>query len=504
VAAVLAALLLAVHPLFWEWSLALEVFPLNACLATAEIYWLIRLDAEPDRAHWFVLAVATGALATANHHTIVFVIPAALMIAWRHRANVIARPGVMAVAAAAALAGLSLYLYIPWAAARQPFINWGDVSSASDLWHHFLRTTYGTLRLTSAAAASASGTGMDRLATLFSSCSPAEAILVPIGALVAWRRARTFFWISILTAGLAGPIFAIVSNLDTNIAGYAWVLRRFFLLPHAVAAPLQAVAIAAIAAWLARQSPRRRAGTIDIAVATAGLTVIALMAVTEHGAIDQRDNHLARTYAEDILATMPPQAVLLAGGDDVVLPVAYLQAVEHQRPDVTLVMLGPLTRGDWFIRELRTRDPQLVIPFDHYDPSTGGGTIRALVEANPSRPFMLAGPPQDASLEGGYWYLPHGLAFAIEPQARDVSLAEMAAENERLFAGYHVPPADLAGHQNFDPYVLRAYSTGARQVGQQYQAAQEPTGAIAWFRRALAIDPADGVARALLTQAGGT
>jgi glycosyltransferase A (GT-A) superfamily protein (DUF2064 family) len=504
VAAALAALLLAVHPLFWEWSLVIEVFSLNACLASAEIYWLIRWDAEPDRIRWFVLAVATGALATANHQTIIFVVPAALMILWRHRARLVARPAAPAAAAAVALAGLSVYLYIPWAAARNPFINWGDVSSASDLLHHFLRTTYGTLRLTSAAGASSSGTPADRLAILFSSCSLAEAILVPLGALVAFRRARTFFWISMLTVGFAGPVFAIVSNLNTKVQGFAWVLQRFFLLPHVVAAPLQAVAIAALSAWLARRLPRRKAWLADAALAIGGITVVAVMAATEYRAIDQRDNYLARTYAEDILATMPPDAVLLAGTDDVVLPVAYLQAVEHRRPDVTLVMLGPLTRGDWYVRELRARDPRLVFPFDHYNPANGSATIRALVQANPGRPFLLVGPPQDASLEAAYWYLPRGLALAIEPQTRDVPLSEVARENERLFAAYRIPPADLAGHSNFDPYVLRAYSTGARQVGLQYQAAQVPADAIAWFRRALAIDPSDGLARALLRQAGGT
>src|SRR5207342_1574732 len=55
-AAVVAALLLAVHPLMWEWSLVAEVFALNAFLASVEIYVLIRWDARPSDARWFVVA----------------------------------------------------------------------------------------------------------------------------------------------------------------------------------------------------------------------------------------------------------------------------------------------------------------------------------------------------------------------------------------------------------------------------------------------------------------
>lgn len=500
-AAAVAALLLAVHPLIWEWSLVAEVFSLNAFLTSAEIYALIRWDARPDQTRWFVIAAGTGALATANHHTIVFLLPAALAVVWRHRASLTACPAVVGIAAAVALAGLSTYLYIPWAAARRPLISWGDVSSARELVDHFLRTTYGTLQLTSSVAATSSGTAGDRLGVFFASFSITEAILVPVGAVVAFRRARRYFWLSAITWILAGPFFVWLADLDTHIHSYAWVLQRFFILAHVVVAPLEAFALGAIASALARLSPRRAPG-VPAAVALGGLALVVAIAIEYHR-VDQRENHLARTYAEDILATMPSNAVLLSGGDDVVLPVAYLQAVEHQRPDVTMVMFGPLSRGDWYLRELRARDPGLVIPFDRYDPATGTATIRALVDANPARPFLLIGPPQDASLDAAYWLLPRGLAFAIEPLTKDVPLAQMAAENERLQAAYRIPRSDLAGRPNFDPYVLRAYATAVRQVGQQYAAVQDKATAAAWFRRALSIDPTDELARALLGEVGG-
>src|SRR5262249_3399420 len=38
-AAALAALALAVHPLFWEWSLTMEAFPLNDAIAAMAVYF---------------------------------------------------------------------------------------------------------------------------------------------------------------------------------------------------------------------------------------------------------------------------------------------------------------------------------------------------------------------------------------------------------------------------------------------------------------------------------
>lgn len=213
------------------------------------------------------------------------------------------------------------------------------------------------------------------------------------------------------------------------------------------------------------------------------------MAIGQYRALDLSRAHLARTFAEDILATLEPGAVLLASGDHVVLPVTYLQAVEGQRPDVTLVMLGPLTHGEWYAGQLRECDRNLIVPFDRYDPHESSNTLRALIDANPARQFALMGPPPDTSLENDYWYWPRGLVLQIEPRARDVTLTAMAAENDRLLRGYRSPGHEVLQRHNFDPYLVREYATPARLVGVQYLAAQMNGEARAWFNRALAIDP---------------
>src|SRR5262249_14881079 len=150
----------------------------------------------------------------------------------------------------------------------------------------------------------------------------------------------------------------------------------------------------------------------SVGVAVAGAVLVIVLGIVGYPSLNARDNHLAHDFAEDILRSVPQDGVLLAESDVVVLPVAYLQAVEHARPDVTLVMAGPLARGDWYVRELRAIAPTLTVPFDRYSPA-GGATIHDLVAANPRRPFILIGAPPDGSLEPAYWFLPHGLGLAI-------------------------------------------------------------------------------------------
>jgi 4-amino-4-deoxy-L-arabinose transferase-like glycosyltransferase len=86
--AAIAALALALNPLFWEWSLAVEAFPLNNSIAAALMYCLVRWEAEPSRAVFLVAAAFCGGLGAANHLTIVFLVPFVIVVMWRRREHV--------------------------------------------------------------------------------------------------------------------------------------------------------------------------------------------------------------------------------------------------------------------------------------------------------------------------------------------------------------------------------------------------------------------------------
>jgi hypothetical protein len=483
IAAVVAALALALDPLFWEWSLAIEAFPLNNLVAAALVYCLVRWHARPDASKFLVAAALLGGLGAANHLTAVFLTPFVAVVMWHRRSSL--RVTTLLACVGAVLVGLIPYVYIPWAAARDPFLNWGNISSASALVRHFLRADYGTGRLV--AEGGSPGDPFERIIALAASFTLLEGVLVVAGFVRAWRAVRWYFWGCLLSALLAGPAFAAYANVDLENPVALWVLRRFFLLPHVLVAPLAGLGFASFAGVVTSRIPRQRR-LADVTLASLALLLIAVPAALRYRAIDQHDNHVTRRFAEDVLRSVPPRSVLLGNGDEIAFPVAYLQAVENQRPDVTLVMLG-LFRGPWYVTQLRRRDPTLVIPFEQYDPGRPRGTLRAFVDANPARTFELVGPPTDSSLDAAYWVYRRGLVAEIEPMARDIGIGEAERENDRLMGSYRPPNASKIRRNTFEISYLQKYAGAAAAMGDQYASQHLDAPAEAWYRRALAIDP---------------
>jgi len=494
-ASALMALLLAVNPLFWRWSLVAEVFPLNNLLAATMIYLLVLWQERPERTRFLVLAAFVGGLGMSNHQTIVLLLPAVLFLLWRQRAVLFARPRVLGACVLACLAGLVPYVYLPWAAAHHPPLSWGSISSLDGLIGHFLRRDYGTGQLVGAAEYQG-GSPVARVLALLESFGPVNGPLVLLGAVQAYRRVRWYFWFAAAAFALAGPGFVLYSNVNLSVGGILFVLERFFLLSMVITAPLIAFGIVLLAESAAAALRGRRRIAYLATAAGALAAVVGTVAIAYAG-IDQSRNSVASDFANDVLATLEPNAILLAGGDESVLPISYVQAVEGNRTDVTLIMLG-LLRTDWYLNQIKQRHPDLVIPFARFD--GGAGTTRALVDANPGRPIGVIWAAPDDSLKTSYWYYSRGLVLRLLPMAQDVTLDEMTAENDRLLATYHSPSPEALKAGTFESAILAQYSMSAFRVGEEYEHAKLYDGARQWYERALSMNPALTVASWRLSQ----
>src|SRR6266581_6595616 len=96
IAAAVAALLLAVNPTFWEWSLAAEVFPLNNLFAAVLIFLLVAWHEHPERSALLIAAFFVAGLALTNHQTIVLLAPAFCFALWQRRSVLFARSRLIA------------------------------------------------------------------------------------------------------------------------------------------------------------------------------------------------------------------------------------------------------------------------------------------------------------------------------------------------------------------------------------------------------------------------
>ena len=493
-AATIAALTLAMNPIFWEWSLAAEVFPLNNLLAAILILLLVLWHDQPQRTNLLVASFFVAGLAFTNHQTIVLLAPAFCFVLWAQRKVLRAHPRGLLLGAVAFAIGLLPYSYVLWASAHHPPYNWGNVSSFRDLIGLITRRSYGSTRLVNTPGYTG-GTPWPRVGAFFISFGWLSGSLIVAGAIEAYRSRRWYFWFSAIAFALAGPFFIWITNLNLQSAPSAlFVLERFFLLSHAVVAPLAAFGVVLLTKVVTRFAPKVGRQLIAAACLIAIITMVAM----NYRHVDQSQNSIARRCGEDILASTQPNSILLVSGDGFAFPLIYLQKVEHVRTDTTLVAL-PTLLGTWYAQQLRAQHPDLVIPFDRYDRATKN--LRALVAANPGRIIAFAGTlGDDHSLDVDYWPYSQGLITQIMPKSQDRDLQTVLSENEQLLSRCHPPAPGTARMNTFEADIISLYTFPFLRLGDLCQRAGLSAEARTWYERGLAINPQFSQAREALAR----
>jgi hypothetical protein len=484
-AAAAAAILLAFGTLFWSWSLVTEAFALNDLLAALVLYFVVAWRDRPlSTAPLAGAAVAFG-LGVANHQTITLLVPAIAYVLWSERRLLKGRGrSLWAVAALLVAVAMLPYVYILVAAQRHALMNWGGIQGPLDLARQFLRLDYGTGQLIPTQAYQG-GTPIDRLVEFAKNVNPALAVLVALGAVQAYRRIRWYFWMSTLAFLFSGVLFVLYANANVQVETARFILVRFFLLPQVVVAPLAAFGLVFLAE-LVRRRTRIASVRLSRMIAGAAFAVAAIELIVTFHAVDLSADHVAHDFAVDMLATTPRNAVLLAGGDHIVLPLAYLQAVEDARPDVTLVFI-PILAADWYQRELKLRHPDLNVPLARYDQPDG---LLTLMQANLGRTFVLTGEQADQRLGGLYGVYGRGLLLPVIGPDAQLDLEAVRKDNEELMASYHLPTLAAIKPESFERFILDWYALVWFRLGKQYEDHQLYADARIYYEKALAIEPA--------------
>ncbi len=491
IAAGVAALLLGVTPVVWAWSIVPEVFALHALLGAALVGLLV-LWHERGQPAAFVAAAFVGGLGLAHQQTIVLAAPFAVALMWSHR-NAVVRDRLLWKGALALIAGLLPYAYLPLAAASRPAWNFGDISTSGDLVAQILRTDLGSGQLI-ADRALQGGSTIDRLIFYVQSFDAASALLIAIGLAALFRRDRALFWAFGLASLLCGPAFVLYANVDVNaVPVLRALLERFFILSHVIVAPVAAVGLNTLAEW----SEARVHRTVSTPLAVVATAFALFVAAADVSRIDQHDNHNARHFAEDFLATVPPGKVLLASGDAIIWPIGYLHTIEGARPDVTVLDLPLLTFG-WYVRQAAREHPELVFRAAKYDGRVGTG--RDLVEPNGADRFVIAGGLIDDSLNAAYTFPRRGLLVDLRPSSAQIDVDAVASLSDLLLRTYRIPrPAAVAGRY-WDSLTLGDYGLIAYDIGRLYETRGATAQARTWYTRAISIYPDFVEARTALTR----
>ena len=335
----------------WSWSQSVitEVYGLNSLLTAGVLWCVLRWHRTGGDRPLVVVSLLLG-LGMAHHHVIAFVGLAVLVWVLVLRPALVLRWRLVLVCLAAFVVGLLPYMYLPIRASAKPVMNWGDPSTLHRAWAHVTRESYGSLGPTVAGAPRSLPRLGAQLAYLGESVcddlTPWLAIPAGLGLLVLARRNRRVLLLVVLWLLCTGPLFVAVANFDLD-RSTRWLMRVFF-----IPVPLGlALSFGFLLEWLRagvyQKLPRVRwlAAVITVLLVVAGPVV---QAVSHRDRCDYSNYWYAYDHAENLLACMMPDALVLSYVDSNTFPLVYLLLVEGKRPDVLLASYSGRIRPELY------------------------------------------------------------------------------------------------------------------------------------------------------------
>lgn len=504
--ALVAGGLLAVSHTLWSYATVTEVYALNTALL-AGLLALVALGRVPGGSFWpWALAAALLGLALGVHHlTVALSVPPLLVLGWSRRGE-LQRRRVLAGVALSAAAATAAYAYLPWAASREPLINWGRPDSLGRLIAHVSGRQYSAfLDLAPAALLQQLGLGLLSLSGEWGPASLVVATLALVGLLSLRRRDPQLARAALLLAVLNLAAKAVYGGAEDQDA---------YLLPLVAGLALLAGYGLESALAAARSRPLRLTAVL------LGPVLVGAAALANLGTCDRAGYRVADSFVEDALASLPEGGLLLTAEWQLYSPWLYYREVEGRRRDALLVDVS-LLRRSWYFELLRRQAPGLLArarpaveafledlrawerepaPYDR-DPVLNrriNERYQALVlgllaahsgPRSATLEVLIPGSSPDPALAHAlgrqYGFVPQGLLMELTPTgAPPAPLRQVALTARGLFDGsLRLAP------QGVEALKLRpAYLAMAFNRGRYLEATGQPQAAAEAYRRTLAWD----------------
>ncbi|XP_036995469.2 transmembrane protein 260 isoform X4 [Artibeus jamaicensis] len=386
---ILAAGVFSFSRLTWQWSIAAEVFSLNNLFvgllmaltvhfkeaATAKerskILWhpkdacILRASrprhSRPQgqnplqficsfRRQIAKIGAFCCGLSLCNQHTIVLyvlcIIPWILFRLLKEKCALMQElsPGSLVKLSLYFSAGLLPYAYLPVSShLNQARWTWGDQTTLLGFLTHFLREEYGTFNL----AKSEIGSSMS------------EILLDRQNPSLVWLFTGMFCIYSVF--------FAWRANLDISKPLFMGVVERFWMQSNAVVAVLAGIGLAALASESSRVLHTKGLQCLEWLSAALFVTY---QIYSNYSICDQKTNYVIDKFAKNLLASMPPDAIILLRGDLPGNSLRYVHYCEGLRPDISLVDQEMMTY-EWYLPKMAKHLPGVNFPGNRWNPVEG-------------------------------------------------------------------------------------------------------------------------------------
>lgn len=346
-----AGLLLGTSRTLWNYATFAEVYTLHMLLMISS-WGSLLVWYRTRRSRWLYVAALCFGLGLTVHHLMMALgaIAIATLIVRAEGVSFVRSPRFF-IAAAALAAGLLPYLYLPLAASRGVYLNWGNPGTIGKFLDHVTAKQYRSYITSS----NVSGQIEFFLGVLVRDFGPAwlpvTLLIAAAGFVVLFRRDRTLFWF--VTLIVAANLVWVAAYPITND-------RDAYLLPTIAAMILAMVAGA-----------RAIVGKRPVAFAAALFLLPVISAAAAWPYRDRSDFRVMRDYVDNALRPVGKDALLLTDDWQLYSPLLYFQQVEKLRPDVNAIQLGLLIRS-WYLESLEKHDPELIrlvrAEFDTFKP----------------------------------------------------------------------------------------------------------------------------------------
>jgi hypothetical protein len=342
-AASACALLYASSRGAWSQSVLAEVYTLNAAFLGVVLWLLVEADRERDLRRLLLAAYLFG-LGLTNHLLLLAVSPALLVVTWR-----LARTKKIGLGGAVLLPvlifwGLTLDLYLPVRAARNPEFSWGTPASPGQLWWVVSGAQYAR--------------------NFF-----ARDFVGAIRHLVPGRWAMDFGWgLLILGAGVLVTVFRRPAGAAA--AGWALLASLVLLSVYAIGDDVgywmpAGLILAGLAgagwAWIwQRAAPHRPARAAVAAVLLAG---VVLGFASSWRQVDASGDLTPFIYAQRNLSSVEPNALIVSEYDGRTFALWFYKATDFRKSHPGLVVAYKyLLVWPWYLHHLARYYPTLAVP----------------------------------------------------------------------------------------------------------------------------------------------
>ncbi len=369
--AAISVLLFAFSASFWLQTTRAEVYTLNIFLTLLLIFlsieWWQSRESNPAFKVLLLLSFVLG-ISLANHPLLIItLVPAFLLLVFSAHLKSVLHFRRLFLLAIFLVLGISLYLYLPIRSSLSPPVNWGSPDSLPNLFSYLLRTSH--------PAPAASDSALPYLNRFwFNLTFPVDQFGLPffwlgvVGTISLFKFCRriflfTFliFFLNILTATWATDF----SLRNYDILGYLLPSLCMFTIWFALG-------IKTVLNWAYKEvrllhvNPLGEIRKVASYVAVYALFGIFLLLPIYQGwrnldRCNKRSQTWAYRYAHQILSSVRKDALILAGDDNTLTSLWYLNLSRGERPDAKILSISGLTQKAY--REQITRQyPEVKLP----------------------------------------------------------------------------------------------------------------------------------------------